>query len=78
VEEGFSEGLHETCKTPISYKVVPHLDNTMAFKADQAFEGTWDIKNQQGWLFNAKKSEQKYSGSFQTQKNIEFRDLGKK
>lgn len=54
------------------------FDNTLAFKADQAFEGTWDIKNQQGWLFNAKKSEQQYSGSFQTQKNIEFRDLGKK
>jgi hypothetical protein len=53
-------------------------DNTLAFNVDQAFEGIWNIKNQQGWLFNAKKSEQQYSGSFQTQKNIEFRDLGKK
>jgi hypothetical protein len=53
-------------------------DNTLVFNTNMAFDGIWDIKNQQGWSFNMKKSEQQYSGSFQTQKNIEFRDLGKK
>jgi hypothetical protein len=57
---------------------INRSDNTLAFKEEQAFDGIWDLKSQQGWLFNAKKSEQRYSGSFQTQKNIEFQDLGKK
>ena len=54
------------------------FDNTLAFKEEQAFDGFWALATQQGWSFNAKKSEQRYSGSFQTQKNIEFQDLGKK
>lgn len=59
-------------------KSVNRFDNTLAFDSKQAFEGVWDIKDQQGWLLSAQKSEQRYSGSFQTQKKIEFRDLGKK
>lgn len=57
---------------------INRFDNTLAFNAQQAFEGILDIKDQQGWLLNAQKSEQQYSGSFQTEKKIEFRDLGKK
>lgn len=53
-------------------------DNTLAFKQDQAFDGLWALVTQQGWSFNEKKSTQQYLGSFQTQKNIEFQDLGKK
>lgn len=54
------------------------FDNKLAFKEDQAFDGFWALATQQGWSFNRKKSEQRYSGSFQTQKNIEFQDLGKR
>lgn len=54
------------------------FDNTLAFKEEQAFDGFWALATQQGWSFNRKKSEQRYSGSFQTQKNIEFQDLGKR
>jgi hypothetical protein len=54
------------------------FDNTLGFKEEQAFDGFWALATQQGWSFNRKKSEQQYLGSFQTQKNIEFQDLGKK
>jgi hypothetical protein len=57
---------------------INRSDNTLAFNAEQAFNGTWNIMTLQGWSFNAKKSEQQYSGSFQTTKNIEFQDRGKK
>jgi hypothetical protein len=57
---------------------INRSDNTLAFKEEQAFDGLWALVTQQGWSFNAKKSEQRYSGSFQTQKNIAFQDLGKK
>jgi hypothetical protein len=57
---------------------INRSDNTLALNAEQAFDGTWFIKTQQGWSFNRKKSEERYSGSFQTQKNIELQDLGKK
>ena len=55
---------------------INRCDNTLGFKEDQAFDGLWSLVTQQGWSFNRKKSEQRYSGSFQTQKNIEFQDLG--
>lgn len=54
------------------------FNNALSYKAELAYEGIWDIKNQQGSLFHIKKSEQQYSGSFQTQKNIEFNDSGKR
>jgi hypothetical protein len=57
---------------------INRSDNTLAFKEEQAFDGFWALATQQGWSFNRKKSEQRYSGSFQTQKNIEFQDLGKR
>jgi hypothetical protein len=57
---------------------INRCDNTLGFKEDQAFDGLWALVTQQGWAFNRKKSEQRYSGSFQTQKNIEFQDLGKR
>ena len=57
---------------------INRSDNTLGFKEEQAFEGLWALVTQQGWSFNEKKSEQRYLGSFQTQKNIEFQDLGKK
>ncbi len=57
---------------------INRCDNTLGFKEDQAFDGLWALVTKQGWSFNAKKSEQRYSGSFQTQKNIQFQDLGKK
>lgn len=57
---------------------INRSDNALAFNVEQAFNGTWDIKTLQGWSFNEKKSEQQYSGSFQTTKNIEFQDRGKK
>jgi hypothetical protein len=57
---------------------INRSDNTLAFKEEQAFDGIWALVTQQGWSFNEKKSEQQYLGSFQTQKNIEFQDLGKK
>ena len=57
---------------------INRSDNTLGFKEEQAFEGLWALVTQQGWSFNEKKSEQRYLGSFQTQKNIQFQDLGKK
>ncbi len=56
---------------------VNRFNNLLNYKVELAYEGTWDIKSQQGSLFHIKKSEQQYSGSFQTKKNIEFNDLGK-
>lgn len=53
-------------------------DNTLAFNADQAFNGSWNIKTQYAQLFKKMKGDQQYSGSFETQKNIKFQDLGKK
>jgi len=53
-------------------------DNTLAFNADQAFNGTWNIKTQYAQMFKKMKGDQQYSGSFQTQKNIKFQDTGKK
>ena len=52
-------------------------DNTLAFNADQAFNGTWNIKTQYAQMFKKMKGDQQYSGSFQTQKDIKFQDLGK-
>lgn len=52
-------------------------DNTLAFNADQAFNGSWNIKTQYAQLFKKMKGDQQYSGSFETQKKIKFQDLGK-
>jgi hypothetical protein len=53
---------------------VNRFNNTMSFNTELAFEGLWAIKNMRGWSINMNKSEQIYSGSFQTQKNVQFDD----
>ena len=50
------------------------FNNTMIYDTALAFEGLWDIKNMQGWSIARNRREQTYTGSFQTQKNIEFND----
>ncbi|MFZ2472132.1 MAG: hypothetical protein WAW52_09360 [Methanothrix sp.] len=56
---------------------INRFNNTMVYDTALAFEGLWDIKNMRGWSINMNRSEQSYSGSFQTQKKIEFDDSGK-
>lgn len=53
---------------------VNRFNNTMSFNTEMAFEGLWAIKNMRGWSINMNKSEQIYSGSFQTQKDVQFDD----
>lgn len=53
---------------------VNRFNNTMSFDTEMAFEGLWAIKNMRGWSINMNKSEQIYSGLFQTEKKIEFDD----
>ncbi len=56
---------------------INHFNNAMAYSAALAFDGVWDIKNMRGWSLNMNRSEEFYSGSFQTQKRIEFDDSKK-
>lgn len=56
---------------------INRLNNTLVFDTEMAFDGTWYIGNQVGSGFGMKKGEQRYSGSFQTQKKLEFIDPGK-
>ena len=51
-----------------------YTNNTLSYKTDQAFEGTWNIQTKYAKLFKKIKADQKYTGSFQTQKDIEFKD----
>jgi hypothetical protein len=53
---------------------INRFNNTMSYGTELAFEGLWNIKNMRGWSINMNKSEQTYTGSFQTQKNIDFDD----
>ena len=53
---------------------VNRFNNSMVYDTALAFEGLWNIKNMRGWSINMNKSEQTYSGSFQTQKKIKFDD----
>lgn len=53
---------------------VNRFNNTMRYETALAFEGLWDIKNMRGWSINMNRSEQIYSGSFQTEKKIKFDD----
>ncbi|MGB5099116.1 MAG: hypothetical protein WBN94_00755 [Methanothrix sp.] len=53
---------------------INRFNNTMVYDTALAFEGLWDIKNMRGWSINMHKSEQSYSGSFQTEKKIQFDD----
>lgn len=53
---------------------VNNYNNTMIFDAALAFEGLWNIKNTKGWSMSMDKRNEVYTGSFQTQKRIEFND----
>jgi len=49
-------------------------NNSLSFQTDQAFDGTWNIQTKYAKFFKKMKADQKYTGSFQTQKDIEFQD----
>jgi len=51
---------------------INRFDNTLTYNTTTASEGIWAIKIIQG----LSKSDQRYSGSFQIQKNIELNDSG--
>ncbi len=51
-----------------------YANNTLAFKTDQAFNGTWDIQTKYARFYKKIKADQQYTGSFQTQKEIKFQD----
>jgi hypothetical protein len=53
-------------------------NNTLSFKTDQAFDGTWNIQTKYAKFYKKIKADQKYTGSFQTQKDITFTDAGQK
>ena len=53
-------------------------NNTLSFKTDQAFDGTWNIQTKYAKFYKKIKADQKYTGSFQTQKDIKFEDAGQK
>ena len=53
-------------------------NNTLSFKTDQAFDGTWNIQTKYAKFYKKIKADQKYTGSFQTQKDIKFQDAGQK
>jgi hypothetical protein len=48
--------------------------NTLTFNTDQAFEGNWSIQTQYAKFYQKLKTDQTYTGSFQTEKKIKFQD----
>jgi hypothetical protein len=53
---------------------IDRFNNSMVYDTELAFDGLWNIRNMQGWSISRNRREQTYSGSFQTQKKIEFND----
>ncbi|HEX7445248.1 MAG TPA: hypothetical protein VF300_02555, partial [Methanothrix sp.] len=53
-----------------------YANNTLNFKTEQAFNGTWDIQTKYARFYKKIKADQQYTGSFQTQKEIQFQDAG--
>lgn len=51
-----------------------YANNTLNFKTEQAFNGTWNIQTNYARLFKRVKADQQYKGSFQTEKDIQFQD----
>lgn len=49
-------------------------NNSMVFDTALAFDGKWDIENRRGWSIYMNRSKQSYTGSFQTEKKIQFDD----
>ncbi|HPS92276.1 MAG TPA: hypothetical protein PKV33_08975 [Methanothrix sp.] len=76
VSERFNLSQVEKSESSI-IRSVNRFNNTMSFNTEMAFNGLWAIKNMRGWSINMNKSEQIYSGSFQTEKKIEFDDSNK-
>jgi hypothetical protein len=56
---------------------INRFNNALKYNTTIAFDGTWAITTMQGWSMNMNRSSQRYSGSFEIQKNIEFNDFGK-
>jgi hypothetical protein len=56
---------------------VGRSNKTLAYNAEQAFDGSWNIKTQYAKFYKKIKADQQYTGSFQTQKNIKFEDTGR-
>ena len=56
---------------------INRFNNALKYNTEIAFDGTWAITTLQGWSMNMNRSSQRYFGSFQIQKNIEFKDFGK-
>jgi hypothetical protein len=56
---------------------ISPANNSLSFKTDQAFDGSWNIQTKYAKFFKKMKADQKYTGSFQTQKDIEFQDDAK-
>ncbi len=52
-----------------------YANNSLNFKTDQAFNGTWNIQTKYAKLFKKVKADQQYKGSFQTEKDIQFQDV---
>ncbi len=53
---------------------INRSNNIMVYDTALAFEGLWNIQNKQGWSIILNGRDESYSGSFQTQKRIEFDD----
>lgn len=49
-------------------------NNSMLYDTALAFDGKWDIENRRGWSIFMDRSKQSYTGSFQTEKMIQFDD----
>jgi hypothetical protein len=59
-----------------SVSSASYANNTLNFKTEQAFNGTWNIQTKYAKFFKKIKADQQYTGSFQTQKDIKFEDAG--
>ena len=57
-----------------SVSSASNANNTLDFKTDQAFNGTWNIQTKYARFYKKIKADQQYTGSFQTQKDIKFQD----
>jgi hypothetical protein len=55
---------------------INRFNNALKYNTEVAFDGAWAITTTQGWSMNMNRSSQRYSGSFQIQKNIDFNDFG--
>jgi hypothetical protein len=49
-------------------------NNTLAFKTDQSFDGMWNFKTQYAQFYKRMKADQKYTGQFETQKDVTYQD----